>query len=461
MNFTVPFVPFFPLWRLKILNGRTTLMNETLTAKLLEETLTFLEKTFQSELINIDLALAWVIHLVIGMLFVVPALSVFLKWLRKTFGRSGRQEVLVCGHCREEVHEHCVRCPSCEAVFPSSFLRALLTVGVLFLASWTADLRESPLLFWSLIGVYGIGVLGVVLFIWVEKFREWSPARSIHGLVGRCVSATIKGRELWAKGELAARVLVVLLFYGSLLTGLHQYGLPSPGSDSGLAEVFTKLTFVCGLLAFTSLTVLIAQLRRFQGFATLVLALCSLLFFSLGAVTSHGLAGFMGVKQVASEEHWVMVASRQGNDKIELEYRNGSGLKIKSIVTVSDASQLRFGTSLLLIKRFNYRRYFLSTIHCDSIAGALPATPKERSTQASVWQTIWTPSLLIFHVYSLASERESPEWIKRIEARVDPQEPRTWKIPLAKGKAVEIYIDGVRIFYREQGQAELTELERF
>jgi hypothetical protein len=439
---------------------RCKFVNDTLTAKILEETLTFLEKTFRNELSTIDFTLAWSIHLVIGLLFVVPAVSVVFQWLRKAFVRSGRQEVLVCGHCREEVHEHFVRCPSCEAVFPSSFLRALLTLGILFLASWTAEQQGHPAIFWSLISLYGVIIIAVGLFVWSAKFREIKAAKAVHSLVGRCVDATIKGRELWARGEALVRILVVLVFYSSLILGLHQYGLPSAQSEGSLAEVLTKLTFVCGLLSFTSLAVLVAQLRRFQGFATLVLAFSALLFFTLGTIVSHGLSGAVRVKQRASPDHWVLSATKLGAGKVEIRFKNASGHKVRSVVKVHDASQLRFTTSLLLVKRFAYRRYFLLAVPCDSVIGVLPPNPRERSTQMSFWQTIWTPSLWIYHLYSTAGNKELPDWVTKIEAKVDPQEPRTWKVPLNQGKELEIFIDGIRIFYREKGVKELTELER-
>ena len=108
-------------------------MNETLTTRLLSETFEFLETTFRGELALIDHGLAWTIHLVIGLLFLVPVLQAIGRRLGRVFANDAPQTVLVCARCREEVHEHCVRCPSCEHVFPSSFLRACATVAVVLM----------------------------------------------------------------------------------------------------------------------------------------------------------------------------------------------------------------------------------------------------------------------------------------------------------------------------------------
>lgn len=441
-------------------------MVKIITAKVLKETLLFIEENFRDELVTLDSVLVFLVHLIILLLFVVPAAAVLLRWARKRFGGAGRQEVLVCGTCREEVHEHCVRCPSCETVFPSSFLRALITLGVLYLASLTADQADNPALFYSLIGLYSLVTLSVGAYLGIEKVRELKPAKAAHNVVVKFLAVTVRGRELWAKGEALVRVLVVLVFYASLGFGLHRFGLPVETTDSGVGEILSKFSFVCGLLAFTSLAVLIAQLRRFHGFATLVLSLCSLLFFTLTCFMAHGLGTFVVEKPITSADNWVLSAKAQDAGTIEIQFKNVSGGRIKSLLTVKDSSKLTFSTSLLLMKKIEYRRYFLSTIEHESVSGSLPPSPDLRAAELGLWDSIWSPSENIYHCYKVGKmwspEDERPDWAKKIELKVDPNpNQRRWEIPLSSGKEVQLYFDGTKIYYLLEGAEDPVQLEQF
>ncbi|MDF1665144.1 MAG: hypothetical protein P1V97_25505 [Planctomycetota bacterium] len=441
-------------------------MVKIITAKVLEETLTFIEENFSDEIAGLDSFLVLLVHLIIILLFVVPAGAVLLRWARARFGGAGRQEVLVCGTCREEVHEHCVKCPSCETVFPSSFLRALITLGVLYLASLTADQVDSPGVFYTLIGLYSLLALSVGAFLSFEKVRELKPAKVVHNVAMKFMAATVKGRELWAKGEAVVRVLVVLVFYASLTLGLHRFGLPAEATESGIGELLSKFSFVCGLLAFTSLAVLIAQLRRFHGFATLVLSLCSLFFFTLTCLLAHGLGTFVVEKPITSPDNWVLTAKSEGEGKIELQFNNVAGSTIKSLLTVKDSSKLTFSTSLLLMKKLEYRRYFLKTIEHESIAGSLPPSPDLRAAQVGLWDSVWAPSKNIFHCYKVGKmwspEDERPDWAKKIGLKVDPNPNlRRWEIPLVSGKEVRLYFDGTKIYYLVEGEKDPIQLEQF
>lgn len=441
-------------------------MVKIITAKVLEETLAFVEENFRDEIAGLDSFLVILVHLIIILLFVVPAGAVLLRWARARFGGAGRQEVLVCGTCREEVHEHCVRCPSCETVFPSSFLRALITLGVLYIASLTADQVDNPGLFYTLIGLYSVVALSVGAFLAFEKVRELKPAKAVHNVTMKFMAATVKGRELWAKGEAVVRVLVVLVFYASLLLGLHRFGLPAEATESGVGELLSKFSFVCGLLAFTSLAVLIAQLRRFHGFATLVLSLCALFFFAFTCLLSHGLGTFVVEKPITSPDNWVLSAKKQDDGQVELQFSNVLGRPIKSLLTVKDSSKLTFSTSLLLMKKLEYRRYFLKTIEYEKVEGSLPPSPDLRATQVGLWESVWAPSKNIYHCYKVGKmwspEDERPDWAKKIGLKVDPNPNlRRWEIPLSSGKEVRLYFDGTKIYYLVEGAKDPIQLEQF
>lgn len=436
-------------------------MEKTLTAKLLEETLAFLNETFRDSLGQADIGLAAAIHLLIGLLFIAPAVAIAGRWMRARFNREGRQEVTVCGHCREEIHEHAVRCPSCQIVFPSSFLRAVIAVGVLILAVWTARQRSQPPLFYGLMALYGAGALFVFACMASERVRGLAPARLGKRLVLAVTDASVRGREVWARAEAALRVLVVLVFYGGLLLGLHRYGLPAAGAGADLAAVLSKLTFLNLLLALTSMAVLAAQLRRFQGFSTLVLASGSLVLCLSGAVLTNTLGGFIKTEPGASEEHRVLAVEVLDGGRAVFEFRDPRGGMTREILTLKEPGELRFTCSLLVVERFAYRRYFLKELAIKESDGRGPVGPLARAESLDFWDLLTAPEQLIYPIYALALNEVKPEWMKSFQVAVDPQEPRQWRIPLEKGKKLQVYIDGVRILYRLEGEQEVRELEAF
>lgn len=431
-------------------------MNETLTTRLLSETFEFLETTFRGELALIDHGLAWTIHLVIGLLFLVPVLQAIGRRLGRVFANDAPQTVLVCARCREEVHEHCVRCPSCEHVFPSSFLRACATVAVVLLAWWTAGQRDSPLLFQSLLGVYAAIVVLLGAFALSGRLRESRVGKAGQSTIDRVVGASVRVRELWTRAEVFVRALLLLAFYVSLLIGLQHTGLPTPMEQTRFPDVLSKLAFLSALLAFTSLAVLFRQLRHFHGFATLVLAVASLLFFTGTALTSHALANLARPAAVDAPEKLAFSVTRRDSGELLIERRDARGRWIQARL-VEPSGTLRFRTSLLVIPRFGYRRYFLAAVE-----GA-PSLPSAREVAAGrSWsEALLDPRKLAGPIYVAAAQDSPPDWIRRLDVRVDPQPPRTWRVEVPAGKTLRVYVDGTRIFTRLEGSESIVELEHF
>lgn len=435
-------------------------VNETLSTRLIAETVAFFENNFQSHLASIDLALVWAIRLVLGLLLIIPALRALLDWGRKSWASDGLEAVYVCSECREEVPERTVRCPHCDFVFPSSLLRAVMTLVVLALAYWTAAQRDNSLLFGGLLAFYGSITLTVLAYNLSERMQNQALLMRCHALFELLIRAITRLRELWVKAEWGLRLIFTLSFYGILLLGLRLYGVPSAAFSVELASIAAKSTFLFALLTLSAVFVLINQLWRFQGFSVLALSVASLLFFTGMTLVCHGLHELTAHPPVASPEHWMMSAQPLDDGRLYVRYHGPKKAVVTALVKPLEPQQLQFSFTLLRVKKFSYRRYFLKHIDAQLLEGQPVPGPLRRSTQLSWWQPLAEPNTWPFLLYSLAASKDKPQWFDKLEIDIDPQQPRVWRVPMKAGVGVQIFVDDARVYYKYDDSSRVIELER-
>ena len=426
-------------------------MNETLTARLVENTFALLAETFPEALGALDRALGVSIQLVIGLLFVIPLMSYGLRlWAR----RSGhRRSVQLCGSCREELPERCARCPGCARVFPSSFLRSLVVLAVLALAFWTSEQRGQPAVFVALLVGYAT-ILGFVLACRMSsRVRESRVARLGEAGIRGMVSASVRGRELWARGEAVTRLALVLAYYASLLAGLQSQGVPASPDQLGFGPVFDKLCFLQLLLAFCSLSVFIARVQRFEGLATLVLAGSSLLFFIGGAIIAHSLAAVAAPAVLTAPAHRALSAERDAGGVVTLSYLDAEGRPRTERLELA-GDRLELSVSILVIERFGYARFVLRSVGGE--AGS--RGPSARFAELGWLGVLRDPGRLGEKLFALTDTSDPPSWLSELGAEIDPNGPRSPHLRLARGERLELFLVGDAMYWRSTDDGPLKQI---